>query len=141
MENKKLNKKTVVGVLALVVVIAIFAIVYIAFKPKTMEGSKAITFEVVNKAGESKEYEVKTDAEYLRQAMEEAMAAEIGFTFRGEESQYGLTIYAVNGEETDFSEAYWAIFVNGEQGNYGADSQPVTDGDTYSFIYTIFTEW
>ena len=141
MENKKLNKKTMVGVLALVVVIAVFAIIYVAFKPKTMEGSKAITFEVVNKAGVSTEYDVKTDAEYLRQAMEEAMEAEIGFTFGGEESQYGLTIHTVNGEKADFNtdSAYWSILVNGEYGQYGAESQPVIDGDTYSFVYTVYT--
>jgi len=141
MENKKLNKKAILGVVGLVALIAIFAIVFTVFKPKTMEGSKAITFEVVNKAGETTEYDVKTDAEYLRQAMEEAMEAEIGFTFAGDESQYGLTIHTVNGEKADFNtdSAYWSILVNGEYGQYGADSQPVADGDTYSFVYTVYT--
>ena len=141
MENKKLNKKAILGVVGLVALIAIFAIVFTVFKPKTMEGSKAITFEVVNKAGESTEYDVKTDAEYLRQAMEEAMAAEIGFTFAGDESEYGLTIHTVNGEKADFNtdSAYWSILVNGEYGQYGADSQPVVDGDEYSLVYTVYT--
>ena len=141
MENKKRNKKALLGVVALVALIAIFAIVFTVFKPKTMEGSKAITFEVVNKAGVSIEYDVKTDAEYLRQAMEEAMEAEIGFTFAGDETQYGLTIHTVNGEKADFNtdSAYWSILVNGEYGMYGADSQPVADGDTYSFVYTVYT--
>lgn len=141
MENKKLNKKAILGVVALVALIAIFAIVFTVFKPKTMEGSKTITFEVVNKAGESTEYEVKTDAEYLRQAMEEAMEAEIGFTFAGDETQYGLTLHTVNGEKADFNtdSAYWSILVNGEYGQYGAESQPVVDGDTYSFVYTMYT--
>ena len=141
METKKLNKKAILGVVGLVALIAIFAIVFTVFKPKTMEGSKAITFEVVNKAGETIEYDVKTDAEYLRQAMEEAMEAEIGFTFAGDESQYGLTIHTVNGEKADFNtdSAYWSILVNGEYGMYGAENQPVADGDTYSFVYTTYT--
>ena len=136
-----MNKKAILGVVALVVVIALFGVIYMMFKPKTMQGSKEIIFEVVNKAGVSTEYEVKTDAEYLRQAMEEAMEAKIGFTFAGEESQYGLTLYTVNGETADFNtdSAYWSILVNGEYGMYGADSQPVVNGDTYSFVYTVYT--
>lgn len=141
MENKKMNKKAILGVGALVALIAVFAIVFTMFKPKTMEGSKVLTFEVVNKTGETTEYEVKTDAEYLRQAMEEAMEAEIGFTFAGDETQYGLTLHTVNGEKADFNTdgAYWAIMVNGEYGQYGAESQPVAEGDTYSFVYTVYT--
>ena len=141
MENKKLNKKAILGVVALVALIAIFAVVFTMFKPKTMEGSKAIVIEVVNKAGESTEYEVNTDAEYLRQAMEELQEFDEDFTFAGDESQYGLTIHTVNGEKADFNtdSAYWSIMVNGEYGQYGAESQPVVDGDTYSFVYTVFT--
>ena len=141
MENKKINKKGLLGLGALVVLIAVFAIVFTVFKPKTMEGSKEIIFEVVNKAGKSTEYEVKTDAEYLRQAMEEAMEAGIGFTFAGDETQYGLTIHTVNGEKADFNtdSAYWSILVNGEYGQNGAEYQPVADGDIYSFVYTVYT--
>ena len=38
---------------------------------------------------------------------------------------------------SDYAEdgAYWAIYVNGAYGEYGADSQPVADGDAFSFIY------
>jgi len=141
MEKKKFDKKALFGVVALVALIAVFAIVFTVFKPKTMEGSKEIVFEVVDKAGVSTEYEVKTDAEYLRQAMEEAMEAGIGFTFAGDETQYGLTIHTINGEKADFNtdSAYWSILVNGEYGMYGAESQPVIDGDTYSFVYTVYT--
>lgn len=141
MENKKSNKKVILGVVALVALIAIFAVVFMVFKPKTSEGSKAIVIEVVNKAGESTEYELNTDAEYLRQAMEELQALEKGFTFAGDETQYGLTIHTVNGEKADFNtdSAYWSINVNGEYGQYGVETQPVTDGDTYSFVYTVYT--
>lgn len=141
MENKKMNKKVVLGLAALVAVIAIFAVVFTVFREKPVEGSKAIVIEVVNKAGESTEYEFSTDAEYLRQAMEEAQEAGIGFSFAGDESQYGLTIHTVNGEKADFNtdSAYWSILVNGEYGQNGADSQPVEDGDEFSFVYTVYT--
>ena len=80
MKNKKL-----LGAGLLVVLIAVFWVAYGAFREKPVEGSKRVTIEVVNKADESKEYEVTTDAEFLRQAMEEAQ----GLEFSGQESEYG----------------------------------------------------
>ena len=89
MENKsKSSKKVILGVAALVVVIAALAILYNVFREKPVEGSKSITIEVVNKAEESTKYQLKTDAEYLRQAMEEAE----GLTFSGTESEYGMMV-------------------------------------------------
>ena len=92
-EKKKSNKKIILAVAILAVVFVAMAVVFFFFRPKTAEGSKAITIEVVNSAQESKLYEVKTDAEYLRQAMEEAK----GLEFSGTESEYGLTLENVNG--------------------------------------------
>lgn len=134
-ENKKSNKKVVLGVVIVALVIAALAIVYSLFRAKPVEGSKAITIEVINQAEESMLYEVKTDAEYLRQAMEEAE----GLEFSGSESQYGLTVETINGETTDFNNgSYWSFYVNGDYCNYGIDSQPVMDGDAFQIIYTIY---
>ena len=127
------NKKLFLGAGLLVVLIAIFAIVYGVFREKPVEGSKTITIEVINQADESKEYEVKTDAEFLRQAMEEAE----GLEFSGQEGDYGLMLEVVNGESAvyDKDKAFWCIKVNGEDGN-GVDLQPVEDGDEFQIIYT-----
>lgn len=136
MENtKKSNKKIIIGVIALVALIAVLAGVYFAFSAKPVAGSKSITIEVVNKAQESTVYEVQTDAEYLRQAMEEAE----GLTFVGEEGPYGLSISTINGERADYTldGAYWGFSVNGEYCNYGVDSQPVLDGDAFAITYTL----
>lgn len=136
MENaKKSNKKVVIGIIALVVLIAALAGVYFAFSAKPVEGSKAITIEVVNGAQESTVYDVQTDAEYLRQAMEEAD----GLTFSGTESEFGLMVDTVNGERADYTldGAYWSFSVNGEYCNYGIDSQPVLDGDAFAITYTL----
>lgn len=134
-ETKKCNKKALVAVGILVVVLAAMAAVFFIFRPKPAEGSKSITIEVINSAQESKMYELNTDAEYLRQAMEEAK----GLKFSGTESEFGLTLITVNGEVTDFNKScYWAIFVNGEYGNCGADSQPVYDGDAFQIVYTVY---
>lgn len=136
MENaKKSNKKVVIGIIALVVLIAALAGVYFAFSAKPVEGSKAITIEVVNGAQESTVYDVQTDAEYLRQAMEEAD----GLAFSGTESEFGLMVDTVNGERADYTldGAYWSFSVNGEYCNYGIDSQPVLDGDAFAITYTL----
>ena len=127
------NKKWL-GVGLVVIFIAAFALLYVKFSEKPVEGSKVISIEVINQADESKVYEVKTDAEYLKQAMDEADGLEI----TGYEGPYGFTIEAVNGERAIYDEdgAYWCLMVNGEYGNYGADSQPVEDGDAFQIVYT-----
>lgn len=138
-ENKKKGnaKKIVIAAVVLAVAAVLFGVIYTKFAPKASAGDKAITIEVVNDKEETETYAVQTDAEYLRQALEEAK--EQGLTIEGTESEYGLVIEAVNGLTADFNTdgAYWAVFVNGEYGNYGVDEQPVTDGDTYQLVYTL----
>lgn len=127
------NKKWL-GAGILVVLIAVLAIIYGAFSDKPVEGSKAITIEVINQADESELYEVNTDAEYLRQAMEEAD----GLEFSGQESEYGMMVESVNGESAVYAEdgAYWSFYVNGEYCNNGINSEPVEDGDEFQIVYT-----
>lgn len=139
METKNtFNKKTLLGVVALVVVIGLMAVAYAVFGPKAVEGAKEITIEVIDNNGESSVYKLCTDAQYLRQAMEEASSK--GLTFEGDETEYGLTLMSVNGVTADFNVdgAYWSIMVNGEYGMYGAESQPVVDGDAFQLVYTVF---
>lgn len=128
------KKKIALGIGCMVAVIAIFAVIYSVFGAKPVAGSKEITIEVVNKAAESTVYEVATDAEFLKQAMEEAE----GLTFEGTESEYGMMISTVNGETADYSVdgSYWSFYVNDDYCNYGVDSQPVVDGDAFKIVYT-----
>ncbi len=135
--EKKMNKKLLLGAGILVALIAAFAIIFTKFSAKPVEGSKAITIEVVNKAQESKIYELKTDAEFLRQVMDEAD----GLTYDGIESEYGMMVSTVNGEVADYNVdmSYWGFYVNGEYCNYGIDTQPVYDGDAFQIVYTIST--
>lgn len=135
-ETKQGNgKKIVIAVAVLAVVAVLFGVIYTKFAPKAAEGAKAVTIEVTDNNEETKTYEVHTDAEYLRQVLEETE----GLTVEGEESDYGLVIESVNGLTANFNTdgAYWAIYVNGEYGNYGVDEQPVTDGETYQLVYTL----
>lgn len=133
-EAKKTNKKVLLGVGIVVLLVAALVAVYAVFGAKPVAGNKAITIEVVNKAQEITTYDVKTDAEFLRQALEETE----GLTISGIESQYGLMVDTVNGERADYTldGAYWSFTVNGEYSNYGIDTQPVMDGDVYGVIYT-----
>ncbi|MCM1538761.1 MAG: DUF4430 domain-containing protein [bacterium] len=100
------------------------------------EGKYKITVEVVDDQGETKSYESSTDAEVLYDALLEID----GLTLDGYESDYGFYITGVNGLTADYDAdgAYWSIYVNGEYGSYGVESQPVADGDTYRLAYEVY---
>ncbi len=131
------QKKLIVTLVILAAVIAVLAGIYKAFGPKTSAGAKHCTVEVVASDGTTTSYEAaSSDAQYLKDIMD-ALSATGAFSYEGEESEYGLYITAINGETADYDAdgAYWAIYVNGEYGQYSADQQPVADGDTFRFIY------
>ena len=132
MNGKKITDSKIISLVSAVVVIAVFAVVYFLFGAKSADGEKDITIAVTNSKGETVTYEVNTDAGYLSGAMEDAE----GLTFDGYDSEFGLTLTTVNGEETDFTTAYWGTYVNGEYCMYGVDSQPVNDGDAFKIEYT-----
>ena len=134
---KNNTKKIVIGAVCLVVLIAVFAFAYTKFSAKPSKGAKNITLEVVNSTGDTTSYTLDTDAEFLRQAMDEL--GDQGFSYEGTESEYGLMVETINGEQAVYATdgAYWSIYVNGEYGMYGADSQPVTDGDKYTWKYEL----
>lgn len=135
-EKKQSNKKVLIGAAALIAVVAVLAVVFFVFREKPVQGHKSITIEVIDNTQSSTVYEVHTDAEYLRQAMEEAK----GLEFSGTESQYGLMVETVNGVTPDYSVdgAYWSFYVNGSYCNYGVDSQPVEDGDAFVIKYEVY---
>lgn len=132
---KKDNKKSglIVGVFV-VAVIAIAMIVVLLFDSKGVVGKKNITIEVVNSSEKSTVYDVSTEAEFLRGAMDDAE----GLEYSGEEGDYGIMVKTVNGELADYNTngAYWSFNVNGEYCNHGIDTQPVNDGDEFVIAYT-----
>lgn len=135
--NKKSNKKLIViGVIA-VALIALFIAMYLIFSPKAAAGAKSVTLTVVDDTGKETVYNADTDAEYLSELFDEID----GLTVEGEESEYGLFIQTVNGLTADYDKdgAYWSIYVNGEYGQYGADSQPVYDKDEFSLVYETYS--
>lgn len=133
-EKKNSVTPKIISIVAAVVVIAVFAVVYFAFGPKGVVGEKDVVIVVVNSLGETVKYDVNTDAEFLTGALEDAK--DKGLQVSGSVGAYGFTIETVNGETADFVNSYWAIYVNGEYGMYGADSQPVDNGDVFKLEYT-----
>ncbi len=131
--EKKNNKKLLLIIIPVVIILALVAIFYLA-KPGTNKGAKSITITVVDNSGASTEYKLNTDAEYLRQAMEETEE----LTFSGDESEFGMMVTEINGLVADYNVdgSYWAFYVNGDYCQYGIDTQPVADQDAFSIEYT-----
>lgn len=137
---KKNTRKIWIGAAALVIAAVILAVIYMIAGPKAEAGSKSYTLEVVDDKGETETYKGTTDAEYLRDVMDE-LSEEGDFSYEGTEGEYGLYIDAVNGLTADYNTdgAYWSIYVNDEYGQYSADLQPVADGDVFRLAYEVST--
>lgn len=127
------NKKPLIAAGILIVLIAVLAGVYFANRPATTAGAKEISVTVVHADGGEKQFRYRTDEEYLGPVLLAEKLVE------GENSQYGLTIYVVDGERADWNEnqSYWALYVGEEYATTGADSTPVGDGDHFKLVYTI----
>lgn len=123
-----------IAVLFLVAAVSLLTVLRLHFIPRGTEGEKHITITVTDQDGSSKSYPVDTDAAYLKEA------AETVLSIQGEKTGNGYTIYTINGVTADYRKGnvYWAIYVNGKYGNYAVDQQPVTDGDTYAFVYESY---
>ena len=135
------KKKTLIIVCAAVVLVAAMLAVWFAFGPKGTAGQKAIGVTVVYADATTDEFSFSTDAEFLRQALEDGKfrlrqlqrrAVEQQKLVEGEESQYGLYVKTVNGVTADEAkEEWWCFTKDGEDVMTGVDSTPVADGDHF----------
>jgi len=129
----KKNKGAVIALIALVCAAALFVGAYFATRGTVSEGSKELTIQIVHGNGEAKEFTIRTDAEYLGEALMEH--EELGVI--GEEGPYGLYIREVDGEPcSDADQTFWSVSLNGESLMVGADSQPIADGEHYELVLT-----
>ncbi len=139
--NNAKHKKSILLVCLLLAAAAVLALVFhFASAKNVQKGSKECSLTVTDDTGTSKRYECSTDAEYLRQLMDELSADQTQeFSYEGSEGQYGLFINTVNGLTADYDKdhAYWAIYVDGEYAQNGADTQPVNDGDKFELKYEV----
>lgn len=125
------------ALLAVVIVLAVAIIaagIYFIARPKTdaASGAKSITVDVVHADGTSKTFTYQTDAEFLGEVLQSEGLVQ------GTESDYGLYITTVDGEEAVYENdgAYWAFYVGEDYASQGVETTPVADGATYSLVYT-----
>ena len=106
--------------------------VWQTYKPQTQAGGKIITVNIDHLEGADTTYTIRTEAEYLRGALEQENLVS------GPETEYGLWVQSLDGETADDAlQQWWGYNVNGEMAAYGVDKQAITDGDVYDFTLNI----
>lgn len=127
------NKKLILAIVALVLVVAVFVGVWTATRPDTADGGKTITVTVVHGDGTSKEFTISTDEAYLAPALK---AEGILLETEGSDGMYNT----VDGEKADYSvnQSYWALYVGEEYGMVGMNDQVINDGDRFKLEYTVY---
>ena len=125
------NKKTLIAVIAAVLVVALLAGIYLMARPAATQGEKTFTLTVVHSEG-SKEFTIRTDEEYLAPAL---IAEGI---INDEGVQTGM-YFTVDGETASWEEnqSYWAIYVGDDYATVGLNDLIVEDGGVYKLEYTI----
>ena len=134
MEQKKWwqKKGIFIGLAVLVVVIVGMVLIWRQFAPSAVEGQKTIAVQVVHKDESVKNFEIATDEEFLRGALEQENL------IQGEESEYGLFVKTVDGETVeDKNQEWWRFTKGGEMVNTGVDSTPIADGESYEITFKV----
>ena len=143
------NKKTIIAVILLAVLVAAFVLVWHFFGPNSEANSfdktisvtvspnsetnsfdKTISVTVIHGDGSQKDFSIGTNEEFLRDALEQEKLVE------GDERGYGLFITSVDGEAADSAAEQWWCICDGD-GNMlmtGVDTTPINDGDVYQII-------
>ncbi len=124
------KKKLILVAAALVALIAVFLGIWYFTRPETQAGSKTITVTVVHQDGTEKTFTCHTDEEYLDKVL---LAEQI---VQGEEGPYGLFIQTADGETAE-GEGWWMVCIGTESATAGVSEIPVTDGGSYSLVYTV----
>ncbi len=128
-------KKKIIGILAVILVIALGAGGYALYRHTfpTQAGHKTITLTVTsNELNTTKT--VETECEYLGDALREAELIE------GENQSQGYFVTRVCGIESDSANGYyWMLYKDGEMLNTGVDTTPIADGEAYEFRCEQFT--
>jgi len=126
------KKKNLIVLLVLIVLIAGAALTYVLFSQKPVEGMKTITVDVIHKDGTKKTFRIKTTEEFLRGALEQEDL------IKGTDSQFGMFVETVDGENVDAgSQEWWCFTQNGESLMTGVDVTPIKDGDHYEITFTV----
>ena len=130
----KTNKK-VFALIAIVLVAALMAGVYVMTRPKAVEGGKNVTVVIVYEDGTEKKLEYATDLEFLSELLLEKELV-TGYT----SEEYGFTIEGVDGIVLDWAtdSAYWALYEGDAYATASAAGIVLVDGGVYKLVYEKF---
>ncbi len=129
----KKNKKTLIAVAVLLVLVIGALLIWQLNKPVAQEGGKSLVFEVIHKDESHKDFTIKTDAENLRGALESVEGL-----IAGSESEYGLFVETVDGETADSAaQEWWCFTKDGEMLMTGVDDTMIADGEHYEATLTV----
>ena len=135
MMSKKDNKKAIIAVAILLVLVLGAIIAWFALRPKPAEvpdGTIGIVVEVKHKDESTKEFAIRTDSENLRGALEQENL------IQGDESEYGLYVKTVDGETADDgAQEWWCFTKDGEMLMTGVDDTLIADGEHYEIVFTV----
>lgn len=130
-----MNRKLLVGIVALVIAVAGIWGYSELFAPETQEGDKSVTIEVKAATQEiDTAYAIETDEEFLYDLL---MAHEETLGVVILESSFGPMLIGLEGYTADESKnEFYHILINGEPAMVGIKDIPVLDGDVYTFELT-----
>ena len=124
------NKKQILTLVALIVVVGLFAGVWFATRPQSVEGTKSFTVLVVHSDKTEKTFTYTTDAEKLGVFLEQE-----GLIVGSGDGMF----HTVDGEKADWSvnQSYWALYLGNEYATAGIYDTDIVDGTTYKLEYTL----
>lgn len=123
-----MNKKTIIAIVAVLVLVVALAAIWALNKPAAQVGGKTITVEI-RYDGNARDVVFQTDAENLADALKEQNLIE------GNDSEYGIYITTVDGRVADGdAHEFWGIYKNGEMTPTGADTTMIANGEHYELV-------
>ncbi len=125
-------KKKLTSLLALLLLAGVLFGVWYTTRPETNECEKSLTVEVIHSDGTANRFDIKTDAEYLAEALVEHEIVV------DNQSTYGLYILTADGETANKGkQEWWCITKGGESITTGASDTPIADGETYELTFMV----
>lgn len=126
------KKKSILAVVALVLVAAVFLGAYLLTRPGMVWGDKVFTVIVVHKDGSERIFTCQTEEAFLGPAL-----AKEGLIVM-DDKQSGM-FNTVDNEtaiwETD--QAYWALYVGDDYASTGINDTPVYNDSIFKLVYTL----
>lgn len=120
------KKRKITLAAALIVLLALFAVVWLCFMPQGSKLDKTIVFEVSHTDGSQNSFTLMSGCETLGELLE---ANEL---IAGEDGPYGLYVKTVDGETVDESlNQWWCFTKDGEMLMTGVDDTVIADGEHY----------